>query len=150
MFKVKPRKLHIISFYKGLSRKQAQTSLPLQDPLPALESFYPLPPMAAVARLFRSSSSSCAAAFSTRRYLSTAAAATELKSQSCIPRIDPKGRNFQWVFLGCPGVGKGTYASRLSALLGVPHIATGDLVREELSSSGPLSKQVCDILTVIF
>ncbi|KAJ0465373.1 putative adenylate kinase [Helianthus annuus] len=41
---------------------------------------------------------------------------------------NPKlSRNFQWVFLGCPGVGKGTYASRLSNLLGVPHIAT-DLV----------------------
>lgn len=56
---------------------------------------------------------------------------------------DPKGsRSFQYVFLGCPGVGKGTYASRLSTLLGVPHIATGDLVRDELSSSGPLSRQV--------
>ena len=48
----------------------------------------------------------------------------------------------QWVFLGCPGVGKGTYASRLSSLLGVPHIATGDLVRDALASSGPLSQQV--------
>lgn len=57
-------------------------------------------------------------------------------------RADPEGRNVQWVFLGCPGVGKGTYASRLSTLLGVPHIATGDLVREELSSSGALSSQV--------
>ncbi|KAL7133395.1 hypothetical protein ABFS83_12G137700 [Erythranthe nasuta] len=102
--------------------------------------------MAAVTRLFRSSaSSSSAAAYFTRRSLTTAAA-TELRSQSCIPRIDPKGRNFQWVFLGCPGVGKGTYASRLSALLGVPHIATGDLVREELSSSGPLSKQLEEIV----
>ncbi|MFS8012181.1 putative adenylate kinase [Helianthus anomalus] len=42
---------------------------------------------------------------------------------------DPKpSRNFQWVFLGCPGVGKGTYASQLSNLLGVPHITTDDLV----------------------
>lgn len=49
---------------------------------------------------------------------------------------EPSDRNVQWVFLGCPGVGKGTYASRLSNLLGVPHIATGDLVREELSSAG--------------
>lgn len=55
---------------------------------------------------------------------------------------DPKDRNVQWVFLGSPGVGKGTYASRLSNLLGVPHIATGDLVREELAASGPLSQQV--------
>uniref|UniRef100_A0A2P2J8W4 adenylate kinase n=1 Tax=Rhizophora mucronata TaxID=61149 RepID=A0A2P2J8W4_RHIMU len=57
-------------------------------------------------------------------------------------RQDPKDRNVQWVFLGCPGVGKGTYASRLSDLLGVPHIATGDLVREELNSSGLLSSQL--------
>ncbi|KAG6397167.1 hypothetical protein SASPL_143332 [Salvia splendens] len=74
--------------------------------------------MVAMNRLFRSSS----AAFSIRRSLSSAAT-TEFKPP---PRVDPKGRNVQWVFLGCPGVGKGTYASRLSLLLGVPHIATGD------------------------
>ncbi|MFS7968487.1 putative adenylate kinase [Helianthus anomalus] len=56
------------------------------------------------------------------------------------------GRNVQWVFLGCPGVGKGTYASRLSKLLGVPHIATGDLVRDELNSKGPLSEQLSEIV----
>ncbi|XP_043702143.1 adenylate kinase 1, chloroplastic-like [Telopea speciosissima] len=61
-------------------------------------------------------------------------------------RRGPKERNVQWVFLGCPGVGKGTYASRLSKLLAVPHIATGDLVREELSFSGPLSKQLAEIV----
>lgn len=59
---------------------------------------------------------------------------------------DPKDRNVQWVFLGSPGVGKGTYASRLSNLLGVPHIATGDLVREELAASGPLSRQLSEIV----
>ncbi|KAK8671654.1 hypothetical protein V6N13_038242 [Hibiscus sabdariffa] len=59
---------------------------------------------------------------------------------------EPKGRNVQWVFLGCPGVGKGTYASRLSNLLGVPHIATGDLVRDELASSGSLSSQLKEIV----
>lgn len=52
-------------------------------------------------------------------------------------------KNIHWVFLGCPGVGKGTYASRLSNLIGVPHIATGDLVREEAASSSPLAPQVC-------
>ncbi|KAJ0963887.1 hypothetical protein J5N97_029009 [Dioscorea zingiberensis] len=61
-------------------------------------------------------------------------------------RRDPRERGVQWVFLGCPGVGKGTYASRLSHLLGVPHIATGDLVREELSSSGPLAQQLSAIV----
>ncbi|KAF5742623.1 adenylate kinase 6 chloroplastic [Tripterygium wilfordii] len=61
-------------------------------------------------------------------------------------RREPRGESVQWVFLGCPGVGKGTYASRLSNLLHVPHIATGDLVREELSSSGPLASQLADIV----
>ncbi|XP_031477917.1 probable adenylate kinase 6, chloroplastic [Nymphaea colorata] len=54
----------------------------------------------------------------------------------------PQDRNVQWVFLGCPGVGKGTYASRLSHLLGVPHIATGDLVRDELAQAGSLAEQL--------
>jgi hypothetical protein len=53
------------------------------------------------------------------------------------------GRGVQWVFLGCPGVGKGTYASRLAKLLQVPHIAMGDLVRQELSQTSSMAKQVC-------
>jgi adenylate kinase len=38
------------------------------------------------------------------------------------------------VMLGPPGSGKGTYASRLMAILGIPHISTGDLVREEIKA----------------
>ncbi|KAG6555376.1 hypothetical protein Mapa_002602 [Marchantia paleacea] len=57
-----------------------------------------------------------------------------------------EGRGPQWVFLGCPGVGKGTYASRLSKLLDVPHIAMGDLVRNELKASSPLSKQLSEAM----
>ncbi|MCE3217208.1 hypothetical protein HAX54_011059 [Datura stramonium] len=103
--------------------------------------------MAAMIRLFRSSSSSSNSTALFSRYLSTAAASETVKSQSYplnpLPTsVEPKAKTVQWVFLGCPGVGKGTYASRLSTLLGVPHIATGDLVRDELKSSGPLSKQV--------
>ncbi|KAJ8766007.1 hypothetical protein K2173_020523 [Erythroxylum novogranatense] len=67
-------------------------------------------------------------------------------SHSRLPLRPDPNQHIQWVFLGCPGVGKGTYASRLSNLLGVPHIATGDLVREELSSSGPLSSQLKEIV----
>lgn len=74
--------------------------------------------------------------------LEEAAAQLEKSSSSSSSPSPYKGRNFHWVFLGCPGVGKGTYASRLSSLLGVPHIATGDLVRDGLSSSGLLSSQV--------
>ncbi|THG03769.1 hypothetical protein TEA_003744 [Camellia sinensis var. sinensis] len=106
--------------------------------------------MAAMNRLLKPSQfSSSSAIASLRRCLSSAAASeteSRLKSRSCLPpSADPKGRNVQWVFLGCPGVGKGTYASRLSSLLSVPHIATGDLVRQELSSHGPLSHQVLDV-----
>jgi 2-phosphoglycerate kinase len=56
--------------------------------------------------------------------------------------LEELGRGVQWVFLGCPGVGKGTYASRLAKLLQVPHIAMGDLVRQELSYATPIAKQV--------
>ncbi|KAL8551475.1 hypothetical protein ACS0TY_000539 [Phlomoides rotata] len=72
--------------------------------------------------------------------------ASALSSALPVENSKAKGRNVQWVFLGCPGVGKGTYAARLSKLLGVPHIATGDLVRHELSTHGPLSSQLAEIV----
>ena len=42
------------------------------------------------------------------------------------------------IFLGPPGVGKGTYASRIGPKLGIPHISTGDIVREELGKESEL------------
>ena len=47
-----------------------------------------------------------------------------------------------WVFLGPPGVGKGTYCSKISEALGIPHIAAGDLVREEISNKTDVGLQV--------
>ncbi len=44
------------------------------------------------------------------------------------------------VLLGGPGSGKGTQAERLCAQLGLPHIATGDLFRENLRQSTDLGK----------
>lgn len=44
------------------------------------------------------------------------------------------------VFLGPPGSGKGTYASRLSPKLGIPHISTGDLFRENMKNNTSLGK----------
>ncbi|CAM8954808.1 hypothetical protein QQ045_017301 [Rhodiola kirilowii] len=106
--------------------------------------------MAALNRLFRSTTSSTNLTSYLCRGLSTTAAADSSGTCAFNPSLtfkkDPKDRNVQWIFLGCPGVGKGTYASRLSKLLGVPHIATGDLVREELSSSGPLASTLADIV----
>jgi len=46
------------------------------------------------------------------------------------------------VIFGPPGSGKGTYASRLVKRLGVPHISTGDLVREEIRNQTPLGKMI--------
>ena len=49
-----------------------------------------------------------------------------------------------WVFLGPPGVGKGTYASRVADALGIAHISAGDLVREEIKQRTDLGQQVRD------
>ena len=46
------------------------------------------------------------------------------------------------VFLGPPGVGKGTYAKRIAKWLGVPHVAVGDLIRNEVKAGTPLGKEV--------
>ncbi len=46
------------------------------------------------------------------------------------------------VMLGAPGAGKGTYASRLNASLGIPHISTGDMVREEIKAQTELGKKI--------
>ncbi|CAN6321605.1 unnamed protein product [Urochloa humidicola] len=111
--------------------------------------------MAAVQRFLRAAASGGAAAAARRRMASLAqeqapsAAAPKgfpSAAEETMRRRSAEERNVQWVFLGCPGVGKGTYASRLSRLLGVPHIATGDLVRDELASTGPLAAQLAEIV----
>jgi adenylate kinase len=42
------------------------------------------------------------------------------------------------ILLGPPGAGKGTQASRLASELSLPHVATGDLFRENLARGTPL------------
>lgn len=45
------------------------------------------------------------------------------------------------VLVGPPGAGKGTQASRISAACGVPHIATGEILREHVREETDLGKK---------
>ncbi len=48
------------------------------------------------------------------------------------------------VFLGPPGVGKGTQARRLVAELGIPHISTGDMLRGEIARDTPIGHKAAE------
>jgi adenylate kinase len=50
------------------------------------------------------------------------------------------------LLLGPQGSGKGTQAKRISAEYGIPHIATGDMLREAIASGSELGRQVKPIL----
>ncbi len=45
------------------------------------------------------------------------------------------------ILLGAPGVGKGTQASLLSQALGIPKIATGDMLRAAVQAQSPLGQK---------
>ncbi len=50
------------------------------------------------------------------------------------------------VFLGPPGAGKGTIASKAKEFYGIPHISTGDLFRSNIKNETELGLQVKSIL----
>lgn len=50
------------------------------------------------------------------------------------------------VFLGAPGAGKGTQAVRVAQALGVPHISTGDIFRQNMADGTPLGLRVREIV----
>ncbi|NQZ29018.1 MAG: nucleoside monophosphate kinase [Mycoplasmatales bacterium] len=51
----------------------------------------------------------------------------------------------KFIFLGPPGVGKGTLASKLSETKGIKHISTGDIFRAEIKNKTELGLKVIDI-----
>jgi len=50
------------------------------------------------------------------------------------------------IFIGPPGSGKGTQAKRLAARYTVPHISTGDMLREAIADDTALGRQAAPIM----
>jgi len=50
------------------------------------------------------------------------------------------------VLLGAPGSGKGTQGERLAVRLGVPHVASGELLREQVAARTELGLEVAERL----
>jgi adenylate kinase len=50
------------------------------------------------------------------------------------------------ILFGPPGVGKGTQAKILSSRLGIPHISTGDMLREAIAAGTELGRRAKDVM----
>jgi adenylate kinase len=50
------------------------------------------------------------------------------------------------IFIGPPGSGKGTQAKRLASRLAVPHISTGDMLRDAVADGTELGRQAAPIM----
>jgi adenylate kinase len=51
-------------------------------------------------------------------------------------------RNLRLMFLGAPGVGKGTYAARMTDMLQMPYVSSGDLLRAEVAAGTPRGLEI--------
>lgn len=52
----------------------------------------------------------------------------------------------QIIFIGPPGSGKGTQAKRLASRFDIPHISTGDMLREAVAEGTPLGTEAAPIM----
>jgi adenylate kinase len=53
----------------------------------------------------------------------------------------------RFILFGSPGVGKGTQAKILSTKLGIPHISTGDILRQAVNDKTPLGIKAHEIMS---
>jgi adenylate kinase len=60
------------------------------------------------------------------------------------PAKKPLGRAL--IFLGPPGAGKGTQSRRLAAQYGVPHLSTGDMLREHVAQGTEIGRKARPIM----
>jgi adenylate kinase len=58
----------------------------------------------------------------------------------------PEELNRAVIFLGPPGAGKGTQAKQLAAKFMVPHLSTGDMLRENIAQGTPLGARAKPIM----
>ena len=68
---------------------------------------------------------------------------------SSLPAVGPKSAeqlDRAVIFLGPPGAGKGTQAKELAARYGVPHLSTGDMLREHIAKGTPLGEKAKPIM----
>jgi adenylate kinase len=66
---------------------------------------------------------------------------SSLSSTAHSNEADPKPKSQVFILLGPPGAGKGTQAALLHEQLHIPHISTGDLLREHIRRETELGKQ---------
>jgi len=51
------------------------------------------------------------------------------------------------IFLGPPGAGKGTQATKVAEVLGVPYISTGDILRSAVKEDSPLGRKANEYMS---
>lgn len=60
--------------------------------------------------------------------------------------VAAKGLGRAVIFLGPPGAGKGTQARQIAGAFGVPHLSTGDMLREHVGRGTPLGLRAKPIM----
>jgi adenylate kinase len=71
-----------------------------------------------------------------------AAASSIRRSLGGVRAFSTGAKPLRWCFLGAPGVGKGTFASRIAPQFKIPTISSGDLIRAEIKSGSALGQQI--------